>query len=335
MKYLQGKRNFDLVVCESDIQVPVNNQVLVKVLACGICGTDLHYLKSREEYTPLGHEISAIVVSQGNAVTKVSVGDMVVVEDAAPCGHCTYCKNNEHYLCRNTLGLNGQSGMGEYILVHENNLVLCKNLTREQATFVEPAAVALTACMNAQIREDRPLIIWGVGPLALMCVAIGKYYHAEKIICISHGKSTLRSRKRIEAAYELGATEVMDARTLESKRDLWSNANSVIVSSPPSTVPDAVRLSGYGSTIVPFGVAFDDSSKVTLDIDDMILNKKRLIPVLTEPSSLFPRCIRLIEEGIIPTEKLLTHQIYLTDTDHFRSVYQKDEAVIKGIIVNE
>ena len=137
MKYLQGKRNFDLVVCESDIPVPVNNQVLVKVLACGICGTDLHYLRSREEYTPLGHEISAIVVSQGNAVTKVSVGDMVVVEDAAPCGHCTYCKNNEHYLCRNTLGLNGQSGMGEYILVHENNLVLCKNLTREQATFVE------------------------------------------------------------------------------------------------------------------------------------------------------------------------------------------------------
>ncbi len=160
MKYLQGKRNFDLVVCESDIPVPVNNQVLVKVLACGICGTDLHYLRSREEYTPLGHEISAIVVSQGNAVTKVSVGDMVVVEDAAPCGHCTYCKNNEHYLCRNTLGLNGQSGMGEYILVHENNLVLCKNLTREQATFVEPAAVSLTACMNAQIREDRPLIIW-------------------------------------------------------------------------------------------------------------------------------------------------------------------------------
>ncbi len=335
MKYLQGKKDFDLIICEDDIPVPVFNQVLVRVLACGICGTDLHFLKTKKEYTPLGHEISAIVVAIGDAVTKVSVGEMVVAEDAAPCGSCNHCKNGETYLCRNTSGLNGQSGMGEYLLIHEKNLISCKNLTREQATFVEPAAVALTACMNAEIHEDRTMIIWGVGPLALMCIALGKYYHAGKIVCISHGKHTLRNRKRTQMALEFGASEVIDLYELEKRRDLRSDANSVIVSSPPVTVPDAIRLCGYGSTIVPFGIALDASRNVTVDLDDLILQKKRLIPVLTEPSLYFPKCARLIEEGIIPTGKLLTHQIQLTDIGKFCSVYQKDEAVIKGIIVNE
>lgn len=64
--------------------------------------------------------------------------------------------------------------MGEYLVVHENNLVKCSNLTKEQATFVEPSAVAFTACLQADIREDKPLIIWGMGVQALMCVAFGK-----------------------------------------------------------------------------------------------------------------------------------------------------------------
>lgn len=335
MKYLQGRKGFDLKLCESEIPVPVHNQALVRVLACGICGTDLNFLRTKENYTPLGHEISAIVVSIGESVTKVSVGDMVVAEDCTACGSCQYCKNGEPYLCRNMTGLNGQSGMGEYLLVHESVLVPCRMLTKEQATFVEPTAVALTACLNAQIREDRPLIIWGVGPLALMCVSLGKYYHAAEIICVGHGSRTARQRKRRELALSLGASAVYDVRELKGRKKSFLDPCSVIVSSPPSTVPDAIELCGYGSRIVPFGIALDASANIKLNMDDLILQKKSIFPVLTEPASLFPRCIELIERGVIPTEKLLTHQIPLGDLRKFQTVYTEDEPVVKGIIVNE
>lgn len=97
MKYLQGRKEFDLVIREDKIPIPQFNQVLVRILACGICGTDIHYLKKSTNYQPLGHEISAIVVSIGENVTKVTVGEMVVVEDASPCGSCDNCKNGEFY----------------------------------------------------------------------------------------------------------------------------------------------------------------------------------------------------------------------------------------------
>lgn len=320
---------------ESEIPVPTHNDTLVRILACGICGTDLHFLRNNEAYTPLGHEISAIVVAVGESVTKISVGDMVVVEDCTSCGSCIHCKNGESHLCRNMTTLNGQSGMGEYLLVHENNLVSCRTLTKEQATLVEPATVAWTACMEAEIRDDRPLVIWGLGPLALMCVALGRYFHAKEIFCVTRKKDSQRGRKRTEIAYELGASRIFDADELRGKEGLWDEACSVIVSSPPSTVSDAARLAGYGSVIVPFGIALDNSAKTEIDIDDLILHKKRIIPVLTEPARFFPKCIRLIEKGTIPAEKLLTHQIRLTDTKQFRDVYTKDEAVIKGIIINE
>ena len=63
--------------------------------------------------------------------------------------------------------------MGEYLVVHENNLVKCSNLSKEQATFVEPSAVAFSACLQANIREDKALIIWGMGVQALLCVGLG------------------------------------------------------------------------------------------------------------------------------------------------------------------
>lgn len=335
MKYLQGRKEFDLVIREDKIPIPQFNQVLVRVLACGICGTDIHYLKKSTNYQPLGHEISAIVVSIGENVTKVTVGEMVVVEDASPCGSCDNCKNGEFYLCRNTTGLNGQSGMGEYLVVHENNLVKCSNLTKEQATFVEPSAVAFTACLQADIREDKPLIIWGMGVQALMCVALGKYFHAKEIICVGHREESARSRKCEQLAMELGATEVTYTRYLKTREHLRDENCSVIVTSPPSTLTEAIRLVGYGSVIVPFGIALDDSTKTVIDLDDMILNKKQIKTVLTEPSCYFPRCIKLIEKEVIPTRRLLTHQISLTDTEQFRKIYMGDEAVVKGIIVNE
>lgn len=334
MKYLQGKKEFDLIIREQEIPIPVHNQVLVRVLACGVCGTDLHFLKKNQEYTPLGHEISALVVAVGDSVTKVSVGEMVVVEDLSACGTCSSCKNGESHLCRNMTGLEGQSGMGEYLVVHENNLVCCQGLFGEQATLVEPSAVALTACLAADIRDDSGLVIWGMGPIALLCVAIGRYLHAGEIVCVGGGRDTKRSRKREKAALALGAARVCYSREGNWREELPKEIRSVIVTSPPATLSEAVLSAGYGGTIVPLGVAMDGNAGAKLDVDELIFHKKRIVSVLAEPARYFPRCIELIRRGVIPAEKLLTHRISLTDVEEFCRVFAGDEEVIKGVVVN-
>ena len=106
--------------------------------------------------------------------------------------------------------------------------------------------MAFTACLQADIREDKPLIIWGMGVQALMCVALGKYFHAKEIICVGHREESAKSRKCEQLAMELGATEVTYTRYLKTREHLRDENCSVIVTSPPSTLTEAIRLVGYG-----------------------------------------------------------------------------------------
>ena len=89
MRYLVGRKDMELAFMEKEIPKPGYNEVLVKVMACGVCGSDLHLLTHSEEFTPLGHEISGQVVEVGKGVTRVKIGEGVIVEDLTGCGVCT------------------------------------------------------------------------------------------------------------------------------------------------------------------------------------------------------------------------------------------------------
>ena len=92
MRGLYGRRGFDIVLRErADVALGAH-MVRIRVRACGVCGTDLHFLRDLDEWTPLGHEISAVVVETGAAVKRVKVGDSVVCEDVTQCGACEFCK---------------------------------------------------------------------------------------------------------------------------------------------------------------------------------------------------------------------------------------------------
>ena len=88
MKGLFGKQHFEIELRSYDEPVWTDHSVRIKVNACGLCGTDLHFLRDMDEFTPMGHEISAVVIETGAAVTRVKTGDMVICEDVTMCGAC-------------------------------------------------------------------------------------------------------------------------------------------------------------------------------------------------------------------------------------------------------
>lgn len=338
MKYLMGKQGFNLRVCEKPVPIPQPGQVLVRVLGCGVCGTDLHFLRVCDDWTPLGHEISALVTAVGQRVTTVAVGDHVVVADVGACGSCTACQNGRPGLCMAMTTLEGQSGMGDYLVVPEQMLVLCSGLGQLEACLVEPLTVCLHAVQATSLPPCGNLAVWGLGPLGLMSIRLARHFGAGTIIAVASRRGTARNDHRAKLALEMGADVVLYSEdedfTVQVARET-PRLDAALVTAPPVTLPLALQTVSYGGRVVPIGIDLGENSTVTLDVDHMILNKKAIIPVLSEPALQYPTSVALLRRGVIPTEKLLTHRVPMTDTAQLRHIMQEEPTVVKAIVVPE
>ena len=151
-KGLYGKKLLDIQEREIEIGSPDEDHVIVKVHACGVCGTDINFVRDwSNQAMPLGHEIAAEVLEVGKNVTLVKPGDRVIVEDCTMCGVCEECKSGHPEFCRNMYTMEGQPGMGQYMSVRFNSLDKFEGLDYVAACLTEPLAVSLTAVLNAEI----------------------------------------------------------------------------------------------------------------------------------------------------------------------------------------
>ena len=141
-KGLFGKKYLDIQIQEREIGPPDEDHVIVKVRACGVCGTDVNFVRDWDDKPmALGHEIAAEVVEVGKNVPDLKAGDRVIVEDCTMCGICDDCKRGHPELCRNMYDIEGQPGMGEYMSVRYNSLDKFEGLDYVTASLTEPLAV--------------------------------------------------------------------------------------------------------------------------------------------------------------------------------------------------
>lgn len=338
-KCLVGGKGFKLELREIDLPTPDYNEVLVKIYVCGVCGSDLHLLSHQADLTPLGHEISGKVIEIGRAVSKVKVGDDVVVEDKTYCGRCTACKNGHIELCSDMHDLTGQSGMGEYICVHENMIHVFEGITPEEAAFTEPLAVCINTYLTAQVPPHGRVVILGIGPLAIMCAALAVHYGASFVACVGSKEGTKRNKIREDAALAAGADTVTYMSCDHYKETLKLRAggpiDAIIVTSPPGTIKDALDLADYGTRIVPIGLDLGENSKVQIDIDRIIMQKNAIVPFIAEPAGKFPLSLELIRDGVVNVKELITHEIPLEEATVLKDLFHNDNGVIKVMIKNE
>lgn len=336
MYSLQTKKYFDFQLTQSDIRPPAENEVVVRVLACGVCGTDVHLMKRAETYTPLGHEIAAEIVETGANVTAYRPGDTVIVEDVTFCGLCRDCKNGDTHLCKNNYDLGGQSGMGEYLTVDRRLLVPYSGLDPAAACLTEPLAVSINTYLAAKIPLNGTLVVFGMGALGLMCVRLAKHFGASRVVCVGSHKGSVRNQAREQAAYKLGADKVLyaDDRLEEAVTAAFNGtkADGVIVTSPPKTLPAAMCTAKFGANIVVIGVDLSGHAKADIDIDALIFNKNTIVPVFAEPAKMFPLSNDLIKTGVIDPKLLITHTFWLDETEKLRDLFTQDRPVIKAVM---
>lgn len=335
MRGLFGRAGFQLELRPREDRSPGAREVRLKVLACGVCGTDLHFLRQMEEFTPLGHEIAAEVVETGSGVTRVRVGDTVICEDVSMCGACDMCKSGRYDLCRNGYTLEGQPGMSDELIVHENMLNVYRDLDPVTACMTEPLAVAIRSVDLLKIYPGDSVAVFGMGAIGLFSAAYARLLGAGRIAMIASRKGALRNTVAEGIASAYGADEI--AYTCEEdyrERLLEKGAfRHVVIAAPPKLAVDALSLLDYGGQALAMGVTFGGDTIAEIDVNDMVFNKKQLLTSIAEPAVKFPQSIRLIESGRIDAGRVVTHRLAIDEADKLKELYGQDSPAIKTLIL--
>jgi L-iditol 2-dehydrogenase len=315
---LWGRKFLDIQERDTELAPPDENRVIVKIRACGVCGTDLNFVRDwADDPMPLGHEIAAEVVETGKSVTSVKPGDSVIVEDCTMCGICDNCKAGHPEFCRNLFSLEGQPGMGEYMSVRFNSLVKFEGLDYVSACLTEPLAVSLTAVLGAEIPLGGSVVVLGPGPLGLMCAKLAKLRGAGFVAVTGLPAESERDKARKALALEFGCDAFIETGIQnveeEVKKRFPSGVDRVIVSSPPQSIYDALKIIRFGGIINFFGLHFGGQSQIEVDINDLVFRKITLRPTFAEPAINFPVSNRLLRDGLIDARSIITHTFGFAD----------------------
>ncbi len=335
---LWGKKILDIQERETEIPSPGENHVIVKIRACGVCGTDLNFLRDwAGDPMPLGHEIAAEVVEVGKSVTTVQPGDRVIVEDCTMCGTCDSCKAGHPEFCRNMFTMEGQPGMGQFMSVRHNSLVKFEGLDFVSACLTEPLAVSLTAVIGSEIPLGGSVAVLGSGPLGLMAAKLARLRGAGFVAMTGTSGENARNQARKALAAEFGCDLFLEAGKQdveeEIKRRLPNGVDRVIVSSPPRSIQDALKIVRFGGMINFFGLNLGGQSFINVDINDLVFRKITLRPTFAEPAINFPVSNRLLKDGLINARALITHTFGFEDARKILSAaLDGSQPIVKAVM---
>jgi len=304
-----------------EVPRPGPGEVLLKVLATSVCGTDLHIFDwdewARFAIRPplvFGHEFCGEVVEMGEAAEGLKVGDRVAVESHIPCGSCIQCRAGRRHICDRLqiIGIDRQGCFAEYITMP----ALCawkipSTLAPEIGSIMEPMGNAVHAVHAAGV-EGRRIAVFGCGPTGLFTVAVARACGAERIAAVDVNPS------RAELARSLGADEVLDGSgegVAERVARACGEGGADVVfemSGNPSAIRNGLRAARKGGTFVAFGIA---SRPVELDLSNEVIMKSRtILGVLGRRMfETWEQMQRLLDSGRLDPRPVITHRFALGD----------------------
>ncbi|MCS7219822.1 MAG: alcohol dehydrogenase catalytic domain-containing protein [Anaerolineae bacterium] len=301
------KAPFQFQLREVPIPQVRDDWVLVKVAACGICGTDLHAARSEaRDWQPFGHEIAGIVVEVGRHVSTVKEGDRVVLESGSFCGHCDYCRNGRVDLCNKAPNYwaNESMGFAEYILAPKECLVPFEGLDFETASLVEPLGVSLDMTQTADVQLGDEVLVLGLGPIGLMSIPLARRRGAARIYA-----ADILGGKRAETARLLGADEVytIAEKSLTDIPFRKGGVDRALVSAPPRALPKVMQVMRYGGVISYIGIEYGPGGVISFDANDFHFRKLQLRASFASPALYFPHCLQMLKDGQVDGRALISH----------------------------
>jgi len=296
-----------------DVPRPGPTDILVKVRACGLCGTDVHILDGQYPATPgiaLGHEYAGLVAEVGERVTAFKSGDPVAVDPNIACGGCAACQRGDVHLCENlqALGVTRDGGFADLSLVPATQAYrLPEGLAFEACALAEPLSCCLHGLDLAGIKSGDCVAILGAGPIGLLMVQLARGAGAAFVLVADPVPA-----KR-ELALTLGADDAVDgARYLaDVLRQRAPGGADVVLEcvGVPTAAAQALELPRRGGTVVWFGVS---PPGATIPIEPYAVYRKELTirAAFVNPHT-FARAVALLAHGRVQAAPLISHRFDL------------------------
>ena len=319
MKALYLQKIGSLSLTDAEKPLPRADELLVRIEACGICGTDRHLYKGEFPCRPpvtIGHEFAGIIEAVGSEVTDFRPGMRVTGDPNIFCGRCPECHGGRVHLCRNltAIGIHRNGGFAQYVALPEKQAVeLPLTLDPLWGAFCEPLACCLHGVDLAGIKPGSSAIVIGGGVIGMLVVQLARLAGAAKVILVT------RNAAKRKLAESLGATATLDpapgdviARVKAAGGLLPGGADVVFeCAGLKETVEQAPHLVAPGGAAMIMGV-LPKGERVEIEPFDLLLHEVRILTSLINPFT-HRRAAELIASGTIAVEPLISRTIGLDE----------------------
>ncbi len=321
-----------------DVEKPVidnRNNVLIRMTAAGICGSDVgiyHGTNAAATYPRIiGHEMVGRVAEIGASVTGLKVGDRVIVNQVTSCGECYPCRMGRGNVCDHLAvrGVHIDGGYQEYIAVPEADCYLLPDsLSDEDAVMIEPTTIAIQSCTRAQLEKDDMLLILGAGALGSTILKIARQM-CDHIIVADILDNKLEAAKENGAKYTIHVLK----EDLEEKVREYTNGHGATVSIDASGTSDSLmkllRATGNAGRVMVMGF-----STAPIEINQFLITSKELdVRGSRLQNKRFGDAIRLIQEGKLDLKGSVSHTFPLTKAQEaFDFVDSRDPSIRKIVL---
>ncbi|MPW25334.1 alcohol dehydrogenase catalytic domain-containing protein [Alkalibaculum sp. M08DMB] len=329
-------------------EIKKEDEVLIKVKAVGICGSDLsRYGKfgpKKEVGLTFGHEFSGVIEEIGKSVTKFNVGDRVTVSPGFPCMKCEYCKKSDYSKCDEleVIGAVADGAFADYIIMPEDNVIHIPNeIEYDQAAMIEPSAVCVHGLYQSGIKAGDTVTVMGCGPIGLMTIQWAKVFGATKVIAIDV------MPEKLEWAKSMGADEIVNGKEEDAedavKRLTNGRGTDMVFEAAGSafTCGQVLALARKGGTITYLGIPYGDVNIKREWFEKIMRNELHLVGSWNSIQGPFPgpawdTTIHFMKTGQVDFTPIITHRYDLGEApDVFTKVHKRDTLFGKIIFFPE
>jgi L-iditol 2-dehydrogenase len=326
------------------------DEVVVKVLACGFCGSDIEYYYGRSPLgTPdgkgplvLGHEICGQVVQAGKLAEQYGLaeGDRVALNPVQSCNACNNCRSGKLQFCQNltVLGVTMNGGFAEYVktkIAHAYKLP--DSLTDEQGAFVEMLSSAVYSVQRAEIEPENFAVVYGPGPVGLSMVQLLKNEGA-RVALIGTRDYRLELGKTVGADFVWNVSDEASPHYVADVGQAIMDANGgaladrvLVGTASVEANQQAIEISGNSSVVVLMGLAGPEDA-VSVPLLSNLYQDKTIRFSLLYPLQ-WPKTIRILEDAKVDTGKIITHSATLEEiAPAIERVLNRDDSVVKTVI---
>ncbi len=333
MKVAMYYNNNDVRIEEMPVPTINENELLVKVKASGICGSDvMEWYRIKKAPKVLGHEIAGDIVEVGKKVKKYKVGDRVFVSHHVPCDTCHFCIDDKQTLCHTLHTTNFYpGGFAEYLRVPEINIkngvfVLPKEVSYDDGVFIEPLACVVRGLKTAGMKPGLNVLVIGSGISGLIQIKLARAWGANRIIATDIDEYRLKSAKKFGADFVINAKENVPEHV--KKYNDGKLADLVVISAgATSAVKQGLQSVEAGGTILFFAPT-EPNVEIPFPLFDLWNKQVKMVSTYAGGPKDIAEAIDLIKTKKIVVTDMITHKLSLSETAKgFKLVAQAKDSI--------